>query len=106
MYACVHAFNLSHALHIGQPFSGFSGISNTHSNLGFGIPRLHHLILLAFLMLILRVVKLIKKAPLIHVIFLDLLLFVGLLTNILLLHNPPWRLCMYQLLVVAPKLFG
>jgi hypothetical protein len=40
-------------------------------------------------MLILWVVELIKKAPLVHAIFLDLLLFVSLLTNNLLLHNPP-----------------
>jgi hypothetical protein len=90
----VHVFKLPHALQIGQPFNGFSGISNTHLNLGFGIPLLDRLILLAFLMLILRVVELIKKAPLVHVIFLDLLLFVGLLTNNLLLHNPPQRLSM------------
>jgi hypothetical protein len=50
--------------------------------------------LLPFLMLILWVVELIEKALLVHVIFLDLLLFVGLLTNNLLLHNPPQRLSM------------
>jgi hypothetical protein len=64
------------------------GISNTHLNLGFGIP-LHHLILLAFLMLILQVMELIKKALLVHVTSLDLLLFICLLANNLLLHNPP-----------------
>jgi hypothetical protein len=87
-------FQASHALHIGKPFSRSSGISNTHSNLGFGFPLLHRLILLAFPMLILWVVGLTKKALLVHVIFLDLLLFVGLLTNNLLLHNPPQRLNM------------
>jgi hypothetical protein len=87
-------FQASHALHIGKPFNRSSGISNTHSNLGFGIPLLHRLILLAFPMLILWVVGLTKKALLVHVIFLDLLLFVGLLTNNLLLHNPPQRLNM------------
>jgi hypothetical protein len=71
--AYVHAFKLPHALHIGKPFSGSLGISNTHSNLGFGIPLLLHLILLGFLMLILRVVELIKKTLLVHVTFLDLL---------------------------------
>jgi hypothetical protein len=85
------AFKLSHALHIGQLFNEFSGISNTHSNLGFGIPLLHHLILLAFPMLILWVVGLTKKALLVHAIFLDLLLFVGLLANNVLLHNPQQR---------------
>jgi hypothetical protein len=90
----VHAFKLPHALHIGQQFNGFLGISNTHSNLGFGLLCLHRLILLAFLMLILRVVELIKKALRVHVIFLDLLLFVGLFANNLLLHNPPQRLSM------------
>jgi hypothetical protein len=59
--AYAHVFKLPHPLYIEQSFSGFSGISNTHSNWGFGIPRLHHLILLAFLMPILRVVELIKK---------------------------------------------
>jgi hypothetical protein len=65
------------------------GISNTHLNLGFGIPLLHHLILLGFLMLILQVMELIKKALLVHVTSLDLLLFICLLANNLLLHNPP-----------------
>jgi hypothetical protein len=87
----VHTFKLPHALHIGQPFSGFSGISNTHLNLGFGIPLLHRLILLAVSMLILRVVELIEKALLVYIIFLNLFLFVGLLTNNILLHNPPQR---------------
>jgi hypothetical protein len=64
----------------------------------FGIPRLHRLILLAFPMLILQVVELIEKAPLVHVIFLDLLLFVGLLINNLLLHNRLQRLSMKLLL--------
>jgi hypothetical protein len=89
--ACVHAFKLPHALHIEQPFSEFLGISNTHLNLVFGIPLLHRLILLAFLMLILQVVGLIEKALLVHIIFLDLPLFVSPLINNLLLHNPPQR---------------
>jgi hypothetical protein len=89
LYACVHAVKLQHVLRMGQPFSGFLGLSNTHSNLGFGIPHLHRLILLAFPMLILRVVELIEKAHLVHAIFMDLFLFVGLLTNNLLLPNPP-----------------
>jgi hypothetical protein len=41
---------------------------------------------------ILWVVGLTKKALMVHVIFLDLPLFVGLLANNLLLHNPPQRL--------------
>jgi hypothetical protein len=90
----VHAFKLPHALHIRQSFNGSLGISNTHSNLGFGIPLLHHLILLAFPMLILQVAELTKKALQVHVIFFDLLSFVGLLVNNLLLHNPPQRLSM------------
>jgi hypothetical protein len=89
LFAYVHAFKLAHTLHIGKPFNGSLGISNTHSNLGSGTLLLHHLILLAFPMLILWVVELIKKALLVHVIFLDLLLFIGLLINNLLLHNPP-----------------
>jgi hypothetical protein len=51
-------------------------------------------ILLAFQMLILWIVELIKKALLVHVTFLDLLSYVGLLTNNLLLLNPPQRLSM------------
>jgi hypothetical protein len=85
----VHAFKLPHTLHIGQHFSEFSTISNTHLNLGFGISLLHRVNLLTFLMLILRVVGLTEKALLVHVIFLDLLMFFELLSNNLLLHNPP-----------------
>jgi hypothetical protein len=57
-------------------------------------------------MLILRVVELIEKALLVHVTFLDLLSFAGLLANKLLLHNPPQRLSMLLLLDVALKFFG
>jgi hypothetical protein len=57
--------------------------------LEFGILLPHRLILLAFPMLILRVVGLTEKALLVHVIFLDLLLFDGLLANNFLLYNPP-----------------
>jgi hypothetical protein len=78
---CVRAFRLPHALHIGRQFNGFSGISNTLLNLGFGILFLLHWILLAFLMLILRVVGLTERALLGLTIFLDLLSFVGLLGN-------------------------
>jgi hypothetical protein len=90
----VRAFRPPHALHIRQPFSGFLGISNTHSILGFSIPLLHRLILLAFSMLILRIVGLTERALLVHVIFLDLLLFAGLLENNLQLLNPLQRLSM------------
>jgi hypothetical protein len=45
--------------------------------------------LVHFSMLILPGAELIEKALLVHVIFLDILLFVGLLINNLLLHNPP-----------------
>jgi hypothetical protein len=85
----VHTFRLPHTLHIIKQFSESLGISNKLLSLGFGIPFLHRLILLAFLMLILLVVGLIEKALLVHDIFLDLLLCVGLLTNNHLLHNPP-----------------
>jgi hypothetical protein len=40
--ACVRAFRLPHALHIGRQFSESSGISNTHSILEFGILLLPH----------------------------------------------------------------
>jgi hypothetical protein len=90
----MHALKLPHALHIDKSFSGFLGISNTHLNLVFAIPLLNRLILLGFFMLILRVAELIEKSLLVHVTFLDLLLFVGLLANKLLLHNLPQRLTM------------
>jgi hypothetical protein len=90
----VRAFSLPHTLHIEQQFNKSLGTSNTHLNLGFGILLFLRLILLAFLMLILRVVRLIKRALLVHVIFLDLLLFVGLLKNNLQFLNPPERLSM------------
>jgi hypothetical protein len=78
---CVRAFRLPHALRIGRQFSGFSGISNTLLSLGFGILFFLHWILLAFPMLILRVVGLTKRAHLGLVIFFDVLSFSGLLKN-------------------------
>jgi hypothetical protein len=87
----VHAFRLLHALHTGWQFSESSGIPNILLSLGFGILLLLRLILLALPMLILRVVGLIESALLVLVIFLDLLLFVGLLSNSLLLHSSPPR---------------
>jgi hypothetical protein len=73
--ACVNTFKLPHALHIEQSFSGFLGISNTHLNLECGILLLHRLILLAFPMLILRVVGLTEKSTSGTCHFLDILLF-------------------------------
>jgi hypothetical protein len=61
-------------------------ISNAKSKLGFGTLLLQ-LILLGFPMVILPGVELIEKALLVLVTFLDLLLFVGLLANKLILHN-------------------
>jgi hypothetical protein len=90
----VHTFRLSHALRIGRQFNEFSGISNTVLSLRFGILLLLHWILLAFPMLILRVVGLTERAPLGLVTFLDLLSFAGLLENSLQLHSPPPRLSM------------
>jgi hypothetical protein len=87
----VCAFRLLHTLHIRQQFSESLVISSTLWSLEFGILLLLHLILLAFLILILRVVGLIERGLLVLVIFSDLLLFVGLLTNSLLLHSPPSR---------------
>jgi hypothetical protein len=92
--AYVHVFMLPHVLYTGWLFSEFKGISNTHSSLGFGIPLLLRLILFAFPMLILLVVGLTEIALLLHVIFLDLLLFASLLENNLQLLNPPQRLSM------------
>jgi hypothetical protein len=40
----VRAFKIPHSLHIGKSFSGFSGISNPHSNLGFGASSLLDLV--------------------------------------------------------------
>jgi hypothetical protein len=90
----VHVFKLPHALHIRRQFSEFSGTSNTLLSLGFDILLLLHLILLAFLMLILWGVGLTEKALLVLATFSDLLLFVGLLKNNLQLHSPPQRLSM------------
>jgi hypothetical protein len=90
----VCAFRLPHALHIGQQFSGFLGISNKLLSLGFVILLLFRWILLTFLMLIFLVVGLTGKALLGLAIFLDLLSFAGLLKNNLLLHNLPPRLSM------------
>jgi hypothetical protein len=88
-YACMCAFSLPHARHIGQQFNESSDTSNTHLNLGFDILLLLHLILFAFPMLILRVVGLTKRALLVHAIFSVLLLFAGLLKNNLQLLNLP-----------------
>jgi hypothetical protein len=77
----VRAFRLSHALHTGRQFSEPSGISNTLLSLGFGILLLLRWILLAFPMLILRVMGLTERALLGLVIFLDLLSFASLLEN-------------------------
>jgi hypothetical protein len=87
----VRAFRLPHALRIGRQFSRFLDISNTILSLRFDILLLLHWILLAFPMLILRVVGLTKRALLGLVIFLDLLSFAGLLENSLQLHTPPPR---------------
>jgi hypothetical protein len=89
-HGCVHAFGLPHDLHFGWQFSEFSGISNTLLSLRFGFLFLC-LILLAFPMLILWVVRLTERALLTLVIFLYLLSFTGILENNLLLHSPPPR---------------
>jgi hypothetical protein len=85
----VHACRLPRALHIQLSFNQSLGISNILLSLGFGILLLLRWILLFFLMLILLVVGLIVKAQLVIVIFLDRLLFAGLLENNLQLPNPP-----------------
>jgi hypothetical protein len=90
----VRAFRLPHALRIRRQFSEFLGISNTLLSLGFGILPLLCLILLAFLMLILWVVRFTERALLGLVIFLDLLSFAGLFESSLLLHSLPLRLSM------------
>jgi hypothetical protein len=85
---CAHFQGSPHSSHrtvIQQILS----ISSTHSGLGFGILLLLRLILLAFFMLILLAVRLTESALLILIIFLDLLLFAGLLKNNLQLLNPP-----------------
>jgi hypothetical protein len=66
-------------------------MSDTLLILGFGILLLLHWILLAFPMLILRVVGLIERALLGLVIFLDLLSYAGPLENSLQVHSPPPR---------------
>jgi hypothetical protein len=87
----VCVFRLPHALRIGRQFSESSDISNTLLSLAFRILLLLRLIMLAFLILILQIVGLIKSALLILVILFDLLLFASLLKNSLLLHSPPPR---------------
>jgi hypothetical protein len=84
----VHAFSFPHALHIVKQFSESLDISNKLLSLGFGILLLLHWILLAFWMLILLEVVLIERALLVPVIFLNSLLFVGLLENNLQSLNP------------------
>jgi hypothetical protein len=69
----VRAFRLPHALYIGWQFSESSGISNTLLSLRFVILLLLRLILFAFSMLILWVVRLTERALLVLSIFLDLL---------------------------------
>jgi hypothetical protein len=90
----VRAFRLPHALHIGRRFNEFLGISNTIISLEFGILLLLRWILLAFPILILRVVELTERALLRLTIFLNLLSFAGLLENSLQLHSPSLRLSM------------
>jgi hypothetical protein len=85
----VRAFRCPHALHNTLSFNGFSGISNTHSSLRFGISLLLRLILLVFRMLILLIVGLTERVLLVLVIFSDLLLFADLLENNIKLFNPP-----------------
>jgi hypothetical protein len=91
-WGCARTFRLPHALRIARQFSESLGISNTPLNLGFGILLLLRLILLAFPMLSLRVVGLTERALLGLIIFLDLLSFVGIFENNLLLHSLPPRL--------------
>jgi hypothetical protein len=74
-------------------FSESSSTSNRHLNLGFDILLLC-LILLAFLMLILWIVGLTERVLMVLVIFLDLLLFAGLLKNNIYLFNPSHRMSM------------
>jgi hypothetical protein len=59
---CARAFRLPHTLYIRWQFSEFSGISNTLLSLEFDILLLLRWILLAFPMLILRVVGLTERA--------------------------------------------
>jgi hypothetical protein len=68
----------------------FKYLKHTHE---FGILLLR-LILLTFLMLILWIMGLTKRALLVHAIFSDFLLFASLLENNLQLLNPPQRLSM------------
>jgi hypothetical protein len=90
----VHAFSLSHALHIRRQFNKSSGTSNTLLSLGFGILLPLRLILSGFPTLISWGVGLTERALLVLAIFSYLLLYVGQLTSSLLLHSPPQRLSM------------
>jgi hypothetical protein len=85
----VRAFRLPRALHNGRQFSESSCTSNTLLSLEFDILLLLRLILLAFSMLILRVVGLTEIALVVLAILSNIFLFVGLLENNLQLHSPP-----------------
>jgi hypothetical protein len=80
----------SHRTAVQQIFS----TSNKLLSLGFDILFLLRLILLGFLMLISRGVRLTERALLILAIFSDLLLYVDQLASNLLLRSPPQRLSM------------
>jgi hypothetical protein len=84
---------MTHALHIRRQSIESLGTSNTLMSLGL-VFYFFRLILLAFFMLILRVVGMTKRAILALAIFLDLLLFAGLLENNLQFHSPPQMLSM------------
>jgi hypothetical protein len=92
--ACVRVFRLPHVLHIGLSFNESLGISNILLSLRSDILLLLRWILLVFPMLILWVVGLTERALLLLVIFLNLLLFDGLLKKIPQFLNPPQRLSM------------
>jgi hypothetical protein len=76
---------------VGHAISDLSWVNSMHEELeNFERNQvLLRWILLAFLMLILRVVGLTERALLALIIFLDLLSFAGLLRNSLQLHSPP-----------------
>jgi hypothetical protein len=76
-------------------------VSQTHTRVWDWYSSSSSLDLVGFFMLILRVVGLIEKTLLVHVVFLDLLFFASLPKNNILLLKPPQRLSM-QLLLPNP----
>jgi hypothetical protein len=104
--ACAHVFSLRHARLIIKPSSGSLGTFILHPSLVFGFWHPHLFLFTSILMWIMLVVML-RGSPLRGLVSsLDLLLCLGLLASSLASPNPPQKLSMLLLLLVAPSCFG